>query len=179
MKYLRFLLPLAILLALVLFLGKGLQLDPREVPSPLINKPAPDFSLTLLDSPDTRLRREDMLGKVWLLNVFASWCVACRAEHPLLVQLARQKLLPIYGLNYKDERAAALKWLDTFGNPYEAALYDHDGRVGIDYGVYGVPESFLMDAKGVIRYKQIGPFTPEDVDKLIPLAQQLIKEAEE
>ncbi|MCX8520355.1 MAG: DsbE family thiol:disulfide interchange protein, partial [Rhodoferax sp.] len=124
-------------------------------------------------------RREDMLGKVWLLNVFASWCVACRVEHPLLVQLASQKLLPIYGLNYKDERRAALKWLATFGNPYVAALYDHDGRVGIDYGVYGVPESFLIDAKGVIRYKQIGPFTPQAIDQLIPLVRQLRKEAEE
>lgn len=178
MKYLKFLLPLVIFLGLVGFLMKGLSLDPREVPSPLINKPAPAFALTLLDQPDVSLKRDDMLGKVWMLNVFASWCVACREEHPLLVAFARQKLLPIYGLNYKDERAAGMKWLDTFGNPYEAALYDRDGRVGIDYGVYGVPESFVIDAKGVIRYKQIGPFTLEAIEtRLIPLVRQLQKEA--
>ena len=178
MKYLRFLLPLAIFLGLVAFLAKGLQLDPREVPSPLINKAAPAFALEQLDKPGASIRRDDMLGKVWLLNVFASWCVACREEHPLLVEFSRMKLLPIYGLNYKDERVAGMKWLSTFGNPYEASLFDHDGRVGIDYGVYGVPESFLIDAKGVIRYKQIGPFTPEAIEtKLIPLVQQLQKEA--
>ena len=178
MKYLRFLLPLGIFLALVWFLFQGLFLDPKEVPSPLINKPAPAFSLEQLDRPGATIKREDMLGKVWLLNVFASWCVACREEHPLLVEFSRMKLLPIYGLNYKDERVAGMKWLSTFGNPYEASLFDHDGRVGIDYGVYGVPESFLIDAKGVIRYKQIGPFTPEAIEtKLIPLVQQLKKEA--
>jgi cytochrome c biogenesis protein CcmG/thiol:disulfide interchange protein DsbE len=178
MRYLKFLLPLAIFLALVGFLYKGLFLDPKEVPSPLINKPAPAFSLVQLDKPDLTLKRDDMLGKVWMLNVFASWCVACREEHPLLVEFSRMKLLPILGLNYKDERAAGLKWLGTFGNPYEASLFDHDGRVGIDYGVYGVPESFVIDAKGVIRYKQIGPFTPEAIEtKLIPLVQQLKKEA--
>jgi cytochrome c biogenesis protein CcmG, thiol:disulfide interchange protein DsbE len=178
MKYLRYLLPLAIFLGLVMFLAKGLKLDPREVPSPLINKAAPAFVLERLDQAGQRIQRDDMLGKVWLLNVFASWCVACREEHPLLVEFARMKMLPIYGLNYKDERAAGMKWLATFGNPYEASLYDRDGRVGIDYGVYGVPESFLIDAKGVIRYKQIGPFTPEAIEtKLIPLVQQLQKEA--
>ena len=178
MKYLRFLLPLTIFLVLVGFLFKGLFLDPKEVPSPLINKPAPAFALVGLEKADSTFKRDDMLGKVWLLNVFASWCVACREEHPLLVEFSRMKLLPIYGLNYKDERAAGMKWLATFGNPYEASLYDHDGRVGIDYGVYGVPESFLIDAKGVIRYKQIGPFTPDAIEtKLIPLVQQLKKEA--
>ncbi len=178
MKYLKFLLPLAIFLVLVGFLMRGLSLDPREVPSPLVNKPAPAFALVGLEQPDTTFKRDDMLGKVWLLNVFASWCVACREEHPLLVEFSRMKMLPIYGLNYKDERAAGLKWLATFGNPYEASLYDRDGRVGIDYGVYGVPESFLIDAKGVIRYKQIGPFTPEAIEtKLIPMVQQLKKEA--
>jgi cytochrome c biogenesis protein CcmG/thiol:disulfide interchange protein DsbE len=178
MKYLKFLLPLAIFLGLVGFLMKGLSLDPREVPSPLINKPAPAFGLTQLDNPGVTIKRDDMLGKVWLLNVFASWCVACREEHPLLVEFGRMKMLPIYGLNYKDDRMAGMKWLASFGNPYEASLFDGDGRVGIDYGVYGVPESFLIDAKGVIRYKQIGPFTPEAIQtKLIPLVQQLQKEA--
>ena len=178
MKYLKVLLPLAIFLVLVGFLMRGLSLDPREVPSPLINKPAPAFALAGLEKPDTTFKRDDMLGRVWLLNVFASWCVACREEHPLLVEFSRMKMLPIYGLNYKDERIAGMKWLASFGNPYDASLYDHDGRVGIDYGVYGVPESFLIDAKGVIRYKQIGPFTPEAIQtKLIPLVQQLKKEA--
>ena len=178
MKYLKFLLPLGIFLALVLFLARGLQLDPREVPSPLINKPAPAFALDQLDKPGAIIKRDDMLGKVWLLNVFASWCVACREEHPLLVEFSRLKMLPIYGLNYKDERIAGMKWLSSFGNTYEALLFDHDGRVGIDYGVYGVPESFLIDAKGVIRYKQIGPFTQESIEtQLIPLVQQLKKEA--
>jgi cytochrome c biogenesis protein CcmG/thiol:disulfide interchange protein DsbE len=178
MKYLRFLLPLFIFLALVAFLFKGLYLNPHEVPSPLINKPAPAFALSLLDKPDTTFRRDDMLGKVWLLNVFASWCVACREEHPLLVEFSRAKIVPLYGLNYKDERAAGLKWLSVFGNPYDATLFDYDGRVGIDFGVYGVPESFLIDAKGVIRYKQIGPFTPDAIEtRLKPLIQQLKKES--
>lgn len=178
MKSLRFLLPLIVFLGLVGFLFQGLFLDPKEVPSPLIDKPAPAFTLERLDQPGTRIARDDMLGQVWLLNVFASWCVACREEHPLLVEFARMKLLPIYGLNYKDERAAGMQWLARFGNPYEASLYDRDGRVGIDYGVYGVPESFLIDAKGVIRYKQIGPFTPEAIQtKLIPLVRQLKQEA--
>lgn len=177
MKYIRFLAPLATFLVLVWFLGRGLNLDPREVPSPLINKPAPTFSLDQLEKPGTTIKRDDMLGKVWLLNVFASWCVACREEHPLMVEFSRLKLIPIYGLNYKDERMDGLKWLSTFGNPYDAALYDHDGRIGIDYGVYGVPESFLIDAKGVIRYKQIGPFTPDSIQqKLIPMIEKLKKE---
>ena len=176
-KYLRVLLPLFVFLGLMSFLFKGLFLDPREVPSPLIDKPAPAFSLSLLDKPDTSFKPDHMLGKVWLLNVFASWCVACREEHPLLMEFSRSKMLPIYGLNYKDEREAGLKWLATFGNPYDGSLFDHDGRVGIDYGVYGVPESFLIDAQGVIRYKQIGLFTPEAIEnKLIPLVQQLQKE---
>jgi cytochrome c biogenesis protein CcmG/thiol:disulfide interchange protein DsbE len=178
MKNLRFLLPLLVFFVLVGFLFKGLYLDPKEVPSPLINKPAPAFALPLLEKPDVTFKRDDMLGKVWLLNVFASWCVACREEHPLLVEFDRMKLVPIYGLNYKDERADGLKWLERFGNPYAASLYDRDGRVGIDFGVYGVPESFLIDAKGVIRYKQIGPFTPEAIqNQLIPMVKQLQKEA--
>jgi cytochrome c biogenesis protein CcmG/thiol:disulfide interchange protein DsbE len=174
MKYLRFLIPLFVFFGLVYFLGAGLSLDPREVPSPLIGKPAPDFALTQLDAPEKTIRREDMLGKVWLLNVWASWCVACREEHPLLVSFARKKLVPIYGLNYKDDRAAGLKWLANFGNPYEASLSDRDGKVGIDYGVYGVPETFVIDKQGVIRYKQIGPVTEEALrTKIEPLVRQL------
>jgi cytochrome c biogenesis protein CcmG/thiol:disulfide interchange protein DsbE len=174
MKYVRFLIPLAIFLTLVVFLGAGLSLDPKEVPSPLIGKPAPAFALTLLDNPEKTIRREDMLGKVWMLNVWASWCVACREEHPLLVAFSRKKLLPVYGLNYKDERMAGMKWLSSFGNPYDASLFDHDGRVGIDYGVYGVPETFIIDREGVVRCKQIGPVTEEVLrTKIEPLVRKL------
>jgi cytochrome c biogenesis protein CcmG/thiol:disulfide interchange protein DsbE len=156
------------------FLGAGLSLDPKEVPSPLIGKPAPAFALTLLDNPEKTIRREDMLGKVWMLNVWASWCVACREEHPLLVAFSRKKLLPVYGLNYKDERMAGMKWLSSFGNPYDASLFDHDGRVGIDYGVYGVPETFIIDREGVVRFKQIGPVTEEVLrTKIEPLVRKL------
>lgn len=174
MKQLRFLIPLAIFLGLVWFLAAGLKLDPKEVPSPLINKSAPQFQLTRLDDATQTIRRDDLLGKVWVLNVWASWCVACREEHPLLVEFARQKLVPIYGLNYKDDRNAAQQWLARFGNPYDASLFDSDGRVGIDWGVYGVPETFLIDKQGVIRFKQIGPLTPEAIrTQLEPLVRQL------
>lgn len=174
MKYLRFLLPLGVFLGLVVFLAAGLKLDPKEVPSPLIDKPAPAFSLTRLDNPTQTIRRDDLLGKVWMLNVWASWCVACREEHPLLVEFARKKMLPIYGLNYKDERVAGLKWLANFGNPYDASLFDQDGRVGIDWGVYGVPETFIIDRQGVVRFKHIGPLTPDVIQTRIePLLRQL------
>ncbi len=174
MKYLKFLIPMGIFLVLVLFLGAGLKLDPKEVPSPLIGKPAPAFALARLDDPAQTIRRDDLLGQVWMLNVWASWCVACREEHPLLVEFAKSKMLPIYGLNYKDQRAAGQKWLADFGNPYNASLTDLDGRVGIDYGVYGVPETFIMDRQGVVRFKQIGPITPEVIrTKIEPLVRQL------
>lgn len=174
MKYARALIPLVVFLGLVWFLAAGLWLDPKEVPSPLIGKPAPAFTLTRLDDAAQSIRREDMLGKVWMLNVWASWCVACREEHPVLVEFARKKLLPIYGLNYKDERAAGLKWIANFGNPYDASLFDQDGRVGIDFGVYGVPETFIIDREGVVRFKQIGPVTPEVLrDRIEPLVRKL------
>jgi cytochrome c biogenesis protein CcmG, thiol:disulfide interchange protein DsbE len=174
MKSLRFFIPLVVLVALVLFLGAGLSLDPKEVPSPLIGKSAPGFDLTRLDNATVRVRRDDMLGKVWMLNVWASWCVACRDEHPLLVDFSRKKLLPIYGLNYKDERLAGLKWLRTFGDPYDASLFDQEGRVGIDFGVYGVPETFIMDREGIVRFKHIGPITPEVIRTQIePLVRKL------
>ena len=173
-KTLKFLLPLAVFLGLVGFLAVGLNLNPREVPSPLINKPAPTFALQQLDRPEVMIKRDDMLGKVWMLNVWASWCVACREEHPLLVEFSKAKLLPIYGLNYKDKRPDGAGWLARFGNPYDASLWDIDGRVGIDYGVYGVPETFVIDKQGVIRYKQIGPLTPEVLEETIaPLVRKL------
>jgi cytochrome c biogenesis protein CcmG/thiol:disulfide interchange protein DsbE len=174
MKVWKFLVPLGIFLVLAVFLARGLRLDPREVPSPLIGKPAPTFALTRLDDPAQTIRRDDMLGKVWMLNVWASWCVACREEHPLLVEFSRRKLLPIYGLNYKDKRPDGMGWLNQFGNPYDASLFDDKGRVGIDFGVYGVPETFIIDKQGVIRFKQIGPVTPEVIrDKIEPLVRQL------
>lgn len=174
MRYLKFLLPLGVFLGLVAFLAAGLKLNPREVPSPLIDKPAPAFTLTQLENPAQTIRRDDLLGKVWMLNVWASWCVACRQEHPLLVKFAQSKLLPIYGLNYKDSRPEGLQWLARFGNPYDASLFDQDGRVGIDWGVYGVPETFIIDRQGVVRFKHIGPLTPDVIrSRIEPLVRQL------
>ena len=168
--------PLGVFLLLVVVLGIGLTLNPREVPSPLIDKPAPDFTLNQLQSPEQVISARDMHGKVWLLNVWASWCTACRAEHPLLVDLARDDSINLVGLNYKDEQADALRWLRQFGNPYQVSAFDADGRVGIDWGVYGVPETFVIDKQGIIRYKQIGPVTRESLDKkILPLLHQLQK----
>ena len=170
----RFLIPLAVFGVMVAFLGVGLTLNPREVPSPLINKPAPPFKLPQLHAPDKTFSQKEMLGKVWMLNVWASWCVACREEHPHLVALARTGAVPIYGLNYKDERADGIAWLARFGDPYQLSAYDRDGRIGIDYGVYGVPETYVIDKAGVIRYKRIGIVTPEIVrEKILPLVKEL------
>ena len=156
------------------FLAIGLKLDPREVPSPLIDKAVPSFSLPLLATPSNMLTPQELKGKVWLLNVWASWCVSCRQEHPLLVELAKSGVVPIYGLNYKDKRDDALAWLRERGDPYLQSLSDTDGRVGIDFGVYGVPETFVIDRHGVIRYKQIGPLTPEALrDTIMPLVRRL------
>jgi len=135
MKRFWFLIPLAAFLALAVMLAVGLKLDPREVPSPLIDKPAPKFALQRLDDAARTIRLDDMRGKVWMLNVWASWCVACREEHPLLVEFAKKRVVPLYGLNYKDQREDAKGWLARFGNPYDASLFDDEGRVGIDFGV--------------------------------------------
>ena len=170
--------PLGVFVALVVVLYLGLYRDPSEIPSPLIGKPAPEFSLARLDDTSQVVTRKELLGHVYVLNVWASWCVSCRIEHPLLVQFAKQYPFEIYGLNYKDTRADANGWLGEFGNPYKASLFDGDGRVGIDFGVYAVPESFVVDKKGVVRYKQIGPFSEEVlVGKLLPLLQQLERES--
>jgi cytochrome c biogenesis protein CcmG, thiol:disulfide interchange protein DsbE len=174
MKSLRFIIPLAVFGLLVFFLWRGLKLDPHEVPSPLIGKPAPNFALTRLDDANTTIKRDDMLGKVWMLNVWASWCVACREEHPLLVAYSKTKAVPIIGLNYKDQRPDGLGWLNQFGNPYDMSIFDQNGRVGIDFGVYGVPETFIIDKRGLIRLKHIGPLTPEVIRKRIePLLKEL------
>jgi cytochrome c biogenesis protein CcmG/thiol:disulfide interchange protein DsbE len=173
---LKFLLPLAVFLVLAAFLVKGLWLNPREVPSPLIDKPAPQFKLVQLHEPEKTLSTADMKGQVWLLNVWASWCVSCREEHPILVELSKAKIVPIIGLNYKDENTAGMKWLTQNGDPYNLSVVDKDGRVGIDYGVYGVPETFVIDKQGTIRYKQIGPVTAEALQqKIIPLVRELQK----
>jgi len=173
----KFFIPLILFLLLAAFLAFGLKLDPREVPSPLIDKSAPAFRLARLDTPEAAFGLEEMRGQVWLLNVWASWCVACRQEHPLLVEMARRKIVPIIGLNYKDERADAQRWLKQYGDPYSVSVMDGDGRVGIDYGVYGVPETFLIDKAGVIRYKQIGPVTEQVLrDVLLPKIQELSRE---
>ena len=167
-------LPLGIFLLLAVFLAIGLNLDPREVPSPLIDKAAPAFRLAQLQASDKMLGTEDLKGKVWILNVWASWCVACLEEHPILVDFSKQNVLPIYGLNYKDKREDALRWLGRHGNPYTLSMQDVDGRVGIDYGVYGVPETYLIDRNGIIRYKRIGPVTPQLLqEKILPLVRQL------
>ncbi len=170
----KFLIPLGIFVVLAIFLGRGLSLDPREVPSPLIGKPAPVFSLSRLDKPAQMIGTEQLLGQVWILNVWASWCVACRDEHPVLVEFSKTGVAPIYGLNYKDKREPAMNWLQQLGNPYTASIFDESGRVGIDFGVYGVPETFVIDKLGVIRYKKTGPVTQETIQSIIvPLLKKL------
>ena len=174
MKSLRFLIPLALFVALAWFLYAGLSLNPREVPSPLIGKPAPAFALPRLDDPTQTVKREDLLGKVWVMNVWASWCAPCREEHPLVVAFARERKVPVIGLNYKDRPGDARTWLERLGNPYAATLIDFDGKVGIDFGVYGVPETFVIDAQGIVRFKHVGALTPQVISqKLEPVLKQL------
>ena len=192
----RFFWPLIGFLALAALLAVGLTLNPRELPSPLVGKPAPAFVLPRLDAPERNFSPSEMRGKVWLFNVWATWCVACRQEHPMLVEMAKNKTITLVGLNYKDvrgdgdfdmdkisleaekslavERAEA--WLKRLGDPYALSVLDLDGRVGIDYGVYGVPETFVIDKEGVIRWKHIGPVTPEVFSgKILPLVMELSK----
>jgi cytochrome c biogenesis protein CcmG/thiol:disulfide interchange protein DsbE len=190
----KFLIPLVLFLGLLVFLAVGLNRDPREIPSPLVGKPAPEFSLNTLDPHAPKFGPQDMKGKVWMLNVWATWCVACREEHPVLVAFSKSNQVPIVGLSYKevqpqDEPAGRkfsaeekLKlarerseiWLKRHGNPYSLSVLDLDGRVGIDYGVYGVPETYLIDKEGVIRYKRVGVVTPELLQTtILPLVQKL------
>ena len=173
----RFLIPLILFIVMVAFLAVGLKLDPREVPSPFIGKPSPAFNLPQLAEPGKSFGNADLQGQVSLLNVWASWCVSCKQEHPFLLKLAKQKILPIYGLDYKDEREAGMDWLNRLGNPYTVSVFDADGKVGIEWGVYGVPETFVIDKHGVIRHKHTGPITEESWQKtLLPLIIQLQKE---
>jgi cytochrome c biogenesis protein CcmG/thiol:disulfide interchange protein DsbE len=173
-RRLRHLLPLALFCLLAIFLGIGLSLNPREVPSPLIGKQVPVFDLPAVQGRTLGLSSRDLVGEVSLVNVFASWCVACLAEHPVLVDLMRRKIVPIHGLNYKDKPEEAARWLDRWGDPYTRTGADVAGLVGIDWGVYGVPETFVIGRDGRIAYKHIGPLTPEFVrDKLMPMIASL------
>lgn len=170
----KFLIPLILFIVLVVFLAVGLNRDPHEVPSPLIGKPAPHFELPQLADPPKNFSPESMKGKTWVLNVWASWCVACREEHPVLVELGKLNVAPIVGLDYKDKRDDALAMLARQGNPYVLSVSDANGRVGIDYGVYGVPETYVIDKEGIIRFKHIGPITMDLLNqKMIPLLGQL------
>src|SRR2546425_6313687 len=170
----KFAIPLVVFMCVVVVLAAGLRRDPREVPSPLIDKPAPAFRLRQLQEPGRTFSPQEMRGKVWLLNAWASWCVSCREEHPVLTELSRTGAVPIVGLNYKDRREDALRALVELGNPYVLSVLDTDGRAGIDYGVYGVPETYLIDKDGVIRFKRIGPVTPDFVNKtILPMVEHL------
>ena len=176
MKALRWSLPLAIFAILMAFLWVGLSRDPREVPSPLIGKPVPAFTLERLHEPGKMHATADLKGEVWLLNVWASWCVSCRTEHPLLMQLAKAGIVPVVGLDYKDKPDDGRAWLAQNGDPYKVSVVDRDGRAGIDWGVYGVPETFVVDKQGIIRFKQIGPVTAESLEqKILPLVRDLQK----
>jgi len=170
----RYSIPLTVFILILIVLGLGLNTDPRRVPSPLIGKPLPEFSLTTVADAQTVLTASDLHGQVVLLNIWASWCVACRTEHPVLLKLTQEKGLRIYGVNYKDEREKALEWLKKYGNPYFESMFDENGRIGIELGVYGVPETFVLDKDGIIRHKIIGPITKEVLqEELLPLIRKL------
>ena len=170
----RYLLPLVLFIGLVIFFIIYLQNDPSIVPSPLIDKPAPAFNLPKLHSPETNIQLDDLKGKVSLLNVWASWCAACVTEHPVFVKAAKTYNLNLYGLNYKDKREDAINWLEKLGDPYIDSAFDEAGTTGINYGVYGVPETFVLDKDGIIRYKHIGPVNKEQLETIIlPLIRQL------
>ncbi len=171
----RFKLPLAIFILMVGLLAYGLGLDPKKVPSPLIDKPVPAFSLARLHAPQQQISNKDLLGEVWVLNVWASWCVACRAEHEFVTRLAQMELVKVIGLNYKDKSVDAKGWLQQWGDPYSASLMDTDGRIGIDWGVYGVPETFIVDKRGFIKHKIIGPINQGTLDsEIVPLLRELL-----
>jgi len=169
-----YLLPIAVFAGIGVLLYAGLFRDPTLVPSPLVGKPVPEFALGPVQGRELGLSSQDLRAEVSLVNVFASWCVACRDEHPLFLALQREDVLPIHGINYKDAPEDAAAWLDALGDPYTRIGADLDGRVGIDWGVYGVPETFVVDRNGHIAYKHIGPVTPRVLDEIIlPLVRAL------
>lgn len=171
---LRLLLPFGIFLVIAVFLGIGLTLDSSKVPSPLIGKAMPDFSLPSVHAPERNVTPADFRGEPWLLNVWATWCVSCRAEHAVLVEAARSHGARIVGLDYKDERPAAIDWLRRLGDPYVVSAFDPEGRVGLDLGVYGVPETYVIDGDGIIRHKHIGPLTRADLEEeILPMLEKL------
>ena len=175
---LRYIAPLVVFTGMVVLFIIGMQTDPRRVPSPLIGKPLPAFKLTQLHDQEQSLDNESLLGEVVLINFWASWCVSCRYEHPLLLEYAGRGEAGVYGMNYKDTREDALKWLNQFGDPYKLSAFDPEGRTGIDFGLYGVPETYVIDREGIIRYKHIGPINQEDMDNtIIPLVEELRAQA--
>ena len=171
----KYLIPLVLFIAIAIFLAIGLKLKPSEIPSPLLDKPAPAFSAPKLNAPAEKLSPADLKGKVWIFNVWASWCASCREEHPVFNQFAKQQTgIILVGLNYKDKPEDANKWLSMLGNPYSDSIMDQDGRIGLDWGVYGVPETFVIDKKGMVRYKHTGPVKAEDIGQIfIPLIAKL------
>jgi len=178
MKKLVLFIPLIVFLGLGVFLYKGLFLNPQQLDSALEGKPVPAFSLEKLDSPGQMISNEDLKGKVSMLNVWATWCPSCKYEHPFLLMLSRKNIVPIYGINYRDEREPALQELKYKGNPYALSIFDKDGRLGLDLGVYGAPETFLVDHKGIIRFRFAGPVDQRVWDEtLYPMVQQLQAEA--
>ena len=175
---LRYVIPLLVFAGLVVLFVIGMQMDPRRVPSPLIGKPLPEFDLTQLHDQTRNLDNRKFLGEVVLINFWASWCVSCRYEHPILLEYARSGNASVYGMNYKDTREDALRWLSEYDNPYKLSAFDPQGRTGIDFGLYGVPETYVVDQQGIIRYKHIGPISQEDMDgKIVPLIEQLKAQA--
>jgi len=169
--------PLVVFVVLAVLLAIGLTLDPREIPSPLIDRPVPQFRLAPVQGRTQGLATGDLRGEVSVVNVFASWCTACRDEHPLWMEVSRNRAFPLHGLNYKDQPADAAKWLAQRGDPYVRTGADIDGRVGIDWGVYGVPETFIVDKRGIIRRKIIGAVTREKLEtEVLPLVRKLREE---
>ena len=176
MRIVKFLIPLAVFATIAWFAWQALSRDPRELPSPLIGKPVPGFTLPTLPDPQARWSPESMRGKVWLLNVWGSWCAACQVEHPLLLDLAKAGTLPIVGLAWKDMPNNSKAWLQRLGDPYSVVISDFAGKAAIDLGVYGAPETFLIDREGIVRFKHVGPITPQVLDgKLMPLVRSLAR----
>jgi cytochrome c biogenesis protein CcmG/thiol:disulfide interchange protein DsbE len=178
MKRWHYLVPLVLFVVVGVFLAVGLTRDPERVPSPLVGKPVPAFNLPRLAPEAGSIGPQQLRGEVYLLNVWATWCGGCRAEHPVLMEAARREGIRVLGLDYKDERAAARRWLQQRGDPYFASAFDGDGRVGIDLGVYGVPETYVIDARGIIRFKHTGALTRADLnDTIEPLVRRLQEQA--